>query len=431
MPYIKVNTNKISRYSNDINSVYTRVNRIKSEFASIGYSLDWDIKSASGINNRIKTIENELNAERSGLKRMQSFLNSTSRKYQAIDKSIDEYGKRVKTVRKGTSTQKLSEKLKDFFKDFGKAVCKKASEVKNKAIGVVKNFYNDVTEAMNNAARAIQNAYKKVDGAVRTTINYFAESYQNKGWVYKTIEYGKATLKGAAGVAKIALGVASIIGTAGLSTPAAVLTCVSGINDLINTGYDYAAIINNDYDNVGNFNALKDGLSWVGEKVGSALGNEEVGANIGKGIYYASEAYVAIANLSNAWDKVKQLDKTNLADLGTELKNLGNTEIDVWKVLNTDISQLKLNFALAKYEFKTVTDASKNIAVVTGCIGKFANVIKKINQTYSATTDTENWLGEAFDSYDNATAYKDYTYGGIKSTIESISKSFEVIIGVK
>ena len=58
MPYIKVNTNKISRYSNDINSVYTRVNRIKSEFASIGYSLDWDIKSASGINNRIKTIEN-------------------------------------------------------------------------------------------------------------------------------------------------------------------------------------------------------------------------------------------------------------------------------------------------------------------------------------------------------------------------------------
>lgn len=90
MPYIKVNTNKISRYSNDINSVYTRVNRIKSEFASIGYSLDWDIKSASGINNRIKTIENELSAERSGLKRMQSFFNSAASKYNNVESSIND-----------------------------------------------------------------------------------------------------------------------------------------------------------------------------------------------------------------------------------------------------------------------------------------------------------------------------------------------------
>lgn len=427
MPYIKVNTNKISRYSNDINSVYTRVYKIKSEFASIGYSLDWDIKSASGINNRIKTIENELSAERSGLKRMQSFLNNSATKYNNVENKISAQKKKLKSTSGSKILKKNIDMLNQILKDVGKAVQKKASEVKNKAINVVKNFYDDATKAMSAVAGTIKTAYQKVSGKVQTTISYFTENYQNKGWVYKTIQYGKATVKAAGGVAKVVAGVASIVASAGLSTPAAVLTCLSGLNDLTNAGFDYAAIYNNDYDRVGSFNALKDGLSWVGGKAGKLLGNEEVGSNIGKGLYYASEVYVGIANLSNAWDKVKQLDKTNITKLGQELKDLGNTKIDVWKVLNTDISQLKLNYALAKYEYQNVAKAADNLGVVSTYVGKLANVIKKTNQTYSAATGTENWLGKVFDSYDNATSYKDYTYGGIKSTIESITKNFKIV----
>ncbi len=119
MPYIKVNTNKISRYSNDINSVYTRVNRIKSEFASIGYSLDWDIKSASGINSRIKTIENELSAERSGLKRMQSFLNSTASKYNNVENTInnDKKTRKIQSAVKNISTNNISNNVGDKIKE--------------------------------------------------------------------------------------------------------------------------------------------------------------------------------------------------------------------------------------------------------------------------------------------------------------------------
>lgn len=409
MPYIKVNTNKIATYSNDINSVYARVNRIKSEFASIGYSLDWDIKSAAGINNRIKTIENEMNAERLGLKRMQSFLNSTVSKYNNTEKEIGKkYSMQLRVVQSyfrtipGCPAPKITreEILEKFKNSFGNAIAKKATDVKSKTVGAIKN-----------------------------TINYFSENYNNKGWVYKTVQYGKATLKAAGGVAKIATGVASIFASGGLSTPAAVLTCVSGINDLINCGYDFAAISDNAYEKVGNFNMLKDGLAWTGGKVGSFFGNETVGSNIGKGLYYGSELYVGIANLRNAWDKVKQIDKTDISKLGQEIKKLGNTEIDVWKVLNTDISQLKLSYKLATYEYKTVADASKNLKTVTACLSKFANVVKKANKTYSATTGTENWLGKAFESYDNATEYKKYTYGGIQSTIESISKNYKILYG--
>ena len=115
MPYIKVNTNKISRYSNDINSVYTRVNRIKSEFASIGYSLDWDINSASGINNRIKTIENELSAERSCLSKMKSFLSSSVTKYNNVENRIneDKRKKDIQTPRKDIPVVNISNDAND------------------------------------------------------------------------------------------------------------------------------------------------------------------------------------------------------------------------------------------------------------------------------------------------------------------------------
>lgn len=85
MPYIKVDTKKISNYSNEINAISTRVNRIKSEFSVIGFSLDWDIKAASGINSRIRTINSELSAERSGLNNMKSFLISSATKYNNVE----------------------------------------------------------------------------------------------------------------------------------------------------------------------------------------------------------------------------------------------------------------------------------------------------------------------------------------------------------
>lgn len=438
MPYIKVNTNKIAAYSNDINSVYARVNRIKSEFASIGYSLDWDIKSAAGINNRIKTIENEMISEHLGLKRMQSFLNSTVSKYNNAEKEIGKkyslycraFQSCLRTI-PGCPAPKITreEILEKFKNSFGNAIAKKATDVKSKTVGAIKKLCNNTTQTIFDVAQGIHAAYESVNGVIKTTINYFSENYNNKGWVYKTVQYGKATLKSAGGVAKIATGVASIFASGGLSTPAAVLTCVSGINDLINCGYDFAAISDNAYEKVGNFNMLKDGLAWTGGKIGNFFGNETVGSNIGKGLYYGSELYVGIANLRNAWDKVKQIDKTDISKLGQEIKKLGNTEIDVWKVLNTDISQLKLSYKLATYEYKTVADASKNLKTATACLSKFANVIKKANKTYSVATGTENWLGKFFESYDNATEYKKYTYGGIKSTIESISKNYKILYG--
>lgn len=120
MPYIKVNTNKISRYSNDINSVYTRVNRIKSEFASIGYSLDWDIKSASGINNRIKNVENELSAQYSGLKRIQSFLNNTVSKYNNVENTInnDKKTREIQSAVRSVSTANISNDAGDKIRGF-------------------------------------------------------------------------------------------------------------------------------------------------------------------------------------------------------------------------------------------------------------------------------------------------------------------------
>lgn len=176
MPYIKVNTNKISRYSNDINSVYARVNRIKSEFASIGYSLDWDIKSASGINSRIKTIENELSAEHSGLSRMRSFLNNARQKYDSTESNnkLNKSKFLVKANIASSPTIGVNGKLKVFSNELRSNYGWKEILSGAGYIGTIYNLINDVKsgKSWTDFAKAGVKTYQFLSGAAKTFNNY-------------------------------------------------------------------------------------------------------------------------------------------------------------------------------------------------------------------------------------------------------------------
>lgn len=87
MPYIKVDLNKITDYARMLNEIGSRVQRIKSDFTSIGWNLDWDIKSSSNISRRISATNSELSSERSSLSKTVTFLNNARNKYADIDSS--------------------------------------------------------------------------------------------------------------------------------------------------------------------------------------------------------------------------------------------------------------------------------------------------------------------------------------------------------
>lgn len=97
MPYIKVDLNKINGYASALSQAKSRVQRIKSDFSSIGYNLDWDVKSSSNISRRISTINSELSTENSSLSKMTSFLNNARQKYTTIDSTNKQSSKKLST----------------------------------------------------------------------------------------------------------------------------------------------------------------------------------------------------------------------------------------------------------------------------------------------------------------------------------------------
>ncbi len=97
MPYIKVDLNKINGYASALSQTKSRIQRIKSDFSSIGYNLDWDVKSSSNISRRISTINSELSAENSSLSKMTSFFNNARQKYTTIDSKNKQSSQKLST----------------------------------------------------------------------------------------------------------------------------------------------------------------------------------------------------------------------------------------------------------------------------------------------------------------------------------------------
>jgi len=102
VPYIKVDTRRLSNFGNVASSTRGRVGNIKSSFSSIGSSLDWDVKACSGINRTISQINNELSAEMSSLRRIETFFDLAVRKYNDAEKSKEKLSKIPQTRRVAT-----------------------------------------------------------------------------------------------------------------------------------------------------------------------------------------------------------------------------------------------------------------------------------------------------------------------------------------
>ena len=81
MPYIKVDQSKLSSYRDSFNASASRLSNIKSEFASVFSSLDWDIKSSSNVYQRLNNISKELDTEKRSVTKMSSFIVNVNSRY--------------------------------------------------------------------------------------------------------------------------------------------------------------------------------------------------------------------------------------------------------------------------------------------------------------------------------------------------------------
>ena len=303
------------------NNFSGKIDSAQKGFSAVERILEIGAAAALQSANTMESIDRAL------AKTMETGGVSLAGKHKSVSKI--KQGGQHRTVKKGAVGRA------SWFEQVGKAVCKKASKVKS----------------------AVKKGIKKV-----------TDSYYSHGTAYKIIEYGKCALKAAKGVAKVVAGVGTILGSAGGATPVAVLSIISGCNDIYNCMMDGANIYTAQYDKVGKTNGLKDTMSKnMGDFVEAIGGDHELGEKIGKGVYYGIDIVTTVAafdpqksdSLTNQLKDAKKIDFTKVKQefdqIGQAVKTTG-----VKNLLFSDIETLKYNSKLASYAFQETGNLIKN-----------------------------------------------------------------------
>lgn len=224
----------------------------------------------------------------------------------------------------------------------------------------------------------VGSAVQKRAPSVRSCIASLVESYYSEGWVYKTVQYGKAVVKAAKGVKKIVAGVGSIVGTGGLAAPIAILSIVSGANDVINSLVDGAYIYAEDYDNVGKTNVLKDYMVDKGEELGGMLGNKQAGNTFANIAYYGIDIVTSLGTVQSKHylDQLKQTTPTDKTKLFSEIK----------EIFSLDVSNVRVDaygMKLMSYAYSETTNAITNAGLFVETVKECVGVAKKCSNAYS------------------------------------------------
>lgn len=234
-----------------------------------------------------------------------------------------------------------------------------------------------------------------------TALDNVKANYDNHGFFYDVAQYGKCALKAAKGVAKIATGVAAIGLSGGIlaASPVSYLSIISGANDVFNSVMDATHVYTDEYDKVGKTNALKDALVEGGGILGKAVGNEALGATLGRVTYNSIDLITSLNTLGLKMDKITQLNSTDFGKLGDELESL--TGVVTPKIWTTDLETIRYNATLAGFGLKETTNLVENIGELLN-VGKSAfSFGKNVNSMIGAFAGTDDLANPVLDAYDS------------------------------
>ena len=329
MNEITIDTAKLRSYAAVLDTTNTKLKQIDGSIDSLYSKYGLQGLSALGKANTLTKCSKSL-------AKCRSYLIETANDFEQVEKKLQK-------LDPCDFKKPIVDTLKDMsFKDYVNASYQFGHAVVKKAIDIRRREY----EIVHDAAQSL------------------IDSYVNKGWVYDAVQYGKCVVKAAEGVAKIAVGVASILGTGGLSTPVAILSMFSGVNDIANAFVDASFIHEKQYDEVGKHNVFRDMLRENGAELGARFGNEELGRTLGNITYYGVDVVLALNSISEGFEAIKDLKSVNWGEAWEDLKYIGNT--DVGKLLQATNSDIAYQLKLLSY--------SEGMGNLIESVGAFVNL---------------------------------------------------------
>lgn len=322
--------------------------RLKTLYGQVGLLGLWDLLQADLLTGHSWT-----------LRRCRDYLNRTADDFEKLEKSLQKYDP--------LDFKKPPETLLEAAYNVGCAIKKGAQQVK-----------------------------KWIYDAAKATI----ESYLEKGWAYQVVQYGKAVIKAATGVSKIAIGVGALVSSAGMSGPVAILMVIKGANEIYNSVFDAAYTYVGDYKKIGTTNGLKDCLTSAGGAIGNYLGSEKLGEIVGGLTYFGVDLVTSYEQLHYSLDKIKQLNPTNLGNLGKELREIRNLNLP--NLFTMDVENIRYQLKLAGYTYKEAKNIVQNTAELYHVAERSVAFGKSINNMFGVFMPgkPKNAAIEFFDSAD-------------------------------
>lgn len=223
-----------------------------------------------------------------------------------------------------------------------------------------------------------------IGNAIGDGISAIADSYNEKGTVYKLVKTGAAVVSTVGTCAGVVASWAGAAGTGGLGTGLAVTSTVYGANTIVNNFADIYNCWFGDVEDVGQVNVMKDGMNAIGEAIGG-----EVGGNIASAVYTAGNMVAIVNNLSNLAGKAIQLDgmgnvMSKVQGAASELKTGIGGVVDI--VLHSDIANIPYDVALLTHQIP-------NIMSVTGMVGLAEEGVSTIVKGIDTVGDVLGDLG--------------------------------------
>ncbi|MBQ2903318.1 MAG: hypothetical protein IJE48_02860 [Clostridia bacterium] len=377
MADFEIKAKQISSVASQLSSIQKQIKSISSEASSVLKQTRGSITARIGAALQRTVVCNNINKCATDMKNLSQGLNEAVQYYLAYERNVynKTFGKPVKVKSKSIKNkwEQFKDNLEEKITGFSNAVKKKANEVVNK----VKETGKKLWEGTKNLANKTWNFIKDTAGNIKDgfvdAYNYLKDSYNEHGWVYDVLQYGKAAVKVFGGAVMVAAGIVSLAGSGGLSAPASIASIVYGFNDMLNGFTDVANVASDNYDKVDKVDYLKDALTTAGGWVGEKLGNEELGEAIGGGVYNVGKIYVAIANIKEAVTNINQGTASNMDDVFNSMKNYGKNVkttkdinvISAWKTrtleyvdVMADTADATTDSVDAIYEFYNDTTSS-------------------------------------------------------------------------
>lgn len=322
MGAIKIDVSAVLGAGKQAQSAKSSVTVVTQNTQNIRKQLDQKILMRNGISNSFSSLDKQLKSVSQNIQKVQSFSDSSANKYYTTEQNICRDASHIPNASRVRSARVINRYSLSESNKKQQSYQEKQHRFKGELVHFCEKMFLGASDAVISKATDIYSNYKA--------------DYDNRGKTYVYWQRSTAIFSSAKAIVKIGGGMALLLGG---EIPQGTITLLSGLNDIINSSCDVYFSFNDMYDEMGQYNWLKDGLDEKGAEFGKIVFDDE---NLSKKIGSILYTSVDVTTLLFSMDGMMK----NFGKLNTSVTKESGISFLWGEIKAEDIASHKVKFSL-------------------------------------------------------------------------------------